>query len=237
LWGNDPKYVVGAQRNAELAAKVYPGWTCRFYCGSSVGEDARRRLRGLAHVEVVEMPEPGDWRGMFWRFQPAAEPQVEVMLSRDTDSRLGERERAAVDAWLASGAGFHVMRDHPDHLAPILGGLWGVRQGRLPEMSSLIDGFPKEDRWQTDQEFLAAVIAPLVRSDWLEHDPYFSRKPFPTRRRGREFVGQPFDADDRALVIGPRFYEERIRHGLAGWPRLAQILRSIRSRLARSRAG
>jgi hypothetical protein len=36
LWGAKAPYTVGAIRNAELALAVYPGWVCRFYCGTSV---------------------------------------------------------------------------------------------------------------------------------------------------------------------------------------------------------
>jgi hypothetical protein len=36
LWGTDLKYLVGAQKNADLAAKIYPEWVCRFYVAESV---------------------------------------------------------------------------------------------------------------------------------------------------------------------------------------------------------
>src|SRR5262245_16982622 len=122
LWGVERKYVVGAVRNAELAPVIYPGWRCRFYCAASVPAEILTTLDSMSHVELVRMPEPGDWRAMFWRFYPAAEPAVAVMLSRDTDSRLNRRERTAVEEWLASDRDFHVMRDHPHHNVPILGG-------------------------------------------------------------------------------------------------------------------
>ena len=32
LWGDNPKYTIGAMRKAELAATWYKGWKCRFYC-------------------------------------------------------------------------------------------------------------------------------------------------------------------------------------------------------------
>jgi hypothetical protein len=219
LWGDDPRYTTGALRNAELAAAIYPGWRCRFYCGTSVPAAILDRLRGFSHVEVEVMAEPGDWRGMFWRFYPASEPEVAVMLSRDCDSRLTARERAAVDAWLASDRDFHVMRDHPAHYTSILGGMWGVRNGRLRDMRALIDTYPKGDFWQVDQEFLETVIAPRVRDHWLEHDEYFARRRFPTARIGRQFVGQPFDAFDRPLFERPS--------------RLAWALQRARGRLRR----
>jgi protein O-GlcNAc transferase len=211
LWGADPKYVRGAIRNAALAATVYPGWTCRFYCARSVPADAIAALAAFAHVTVVRREEQGDWRAMFWRFEAAAETGAEAILFRDTDSRLNSRERAAVDAWLASDAAAHVMRDHPDHNVPILGGMWGVRGGVLPDIATLIGGSEHGDYWQVDQEFLAAKVAPRRRPAWIGHDEYFGGRPFPTRRRWREFVGQPFDERDRPLITGPTRLEWRLR--------------------------
>ena len=49
-----------------------------------------------------------------------------------------------------------------------------------------------------------------VRDSWLEHDGYFVHNPFPTRRVGREFVGQPFDEHDRPLIEGPSWLRERL---------------------------
>ena len=53
--------------------------------------------------------------GMVWRFLPLLDPRVDVMVSRDLDSRLGSREVAAVTQWLEQDTSlpFHVMRDHP----------------------------------------------------------------------------------------------------------------------------
>ena len=50
-----------------------------------------------------------------WRFLPACDRTVSVMASRDLDSPLTRRERAAIDEWLSSNLSFHSMRDHPYH--------------------------------------------------------------------------------------------------------------------------
>ena len=34
LWGDQPKYTVGAIKNADLAKEIYPDWTCRFISDS-----------------------------------------------------------------------------------------------------------------------------------------------------------------------------------------------------------
>ena len=98
---------------------------------------------------VDSLPRYGDLSkifGMVWRFLPLLDPRVDVMVSRDLDSRLGSREVAAVTQWLEQDTSlpFHVMRDHPQvhyvsrvtchvsslhlqHYTEILGGMWGAR--------------------------------------------------------------------------------------------------------------
>ena len=50
---------------------------------------------------------------MMWRFLPSLDPGVEVVMSRDLDSRFTAREAAAVREWLSSDKTLHAMRDHP----------------------------------------------------------------------------------------------------------------------------
>ena len=193
LWGTDAKYSVGALINAELAQEIYPDWTCRFYIGQSVPFPVLYELNALDNVQIVEKPFLGDWRGMFWRFEPAAESNVEVMISRDTDSRLSYREKAAVDEWVASDKGFHIMRDHPWHKFPVLGGMWGVKRGVLPDIKELIGEFAQEDKYGTDYEFFSEIIMPRITNNIMAHDEFFNGQPFPAKREGLEFVGEVFD--------------------------------------------
>ena len=126
LWGDKPKYTAGALRNAELAEVLFPAWTCRYYVARSVPKQVVSELRSRPNTEITHVDCVGDWTGMFWRFRPCSDPSVEVMLSRDADSRLSMREREAVDQWLRGKYGFHILRDHPQHGTPILGGMWGA---------------------------------------------------------------------------------------------------------------
>ena len=50
-----------------------------------------------------------------------------MYVSRDLDSRLNSRERAAVEEWLQSDKDFHFMRDHPQHGTEVLGSAWGTK--------------------------------------------------------------------------------------------------------------
>tara|TARA_R110000851_G_scaffold47014_7_gene114358 strand:- start:260 stop:907 length:648 start_codon:yes stop_codon:yes gene_type:complete len=199
LWGDNPTYTVGAIKNADLALEIYPGWICRYYVGKSVPNDIVCSLIEKKNTEVFIMNEEGNWTGMFWRFYPASEPDVEVMLSRDADSRLDIRERAAVDDWLASDKDFHIMRDHPHHATQILGGMWGVRNGLLLGMRQAILDYAKGDFWQVDQNFLKEIVYPYIMNNACTHDEYFEKNPFPTVRTPKRFVGQAFDANDDLL--------------------------------------
>lgn len=199
LWGQDPKYTIGAIRNAELAPEIYPGWTCRFYTGEDVTDEIKSKLLDLKS-EVIEMG-GADWNGMFWRFFAAE--NADIMISRDTDSRLGEREKAAVDEWLASDKDFHIMRDHPYHKTEILGGMWGCRNGILKGIRAMISDYDTREfnnKYQVDQNFLREEIYPLVLHKAMVHDEYFNdptRKPFPVSRiNNKDFVGQVYDEFD-----------------------------------------
>ena len=121
---------------------------------------------------------------MNWRFFPTLDPQVDILLSRDLDSRISQREVDAVTEWLESEKPVHVMRDHPGHDTPMLGGMWGTRLDqagnslRLKWAKSwiqiLLDQQTFAGRTQRgyDQDILARYIWPWVRPISLQHDSF-----------------------------------------------------------------
>ena len=199
LWGDDPKYCVGAVKNSDLALIHYPGWICRFHIGTSTPAKYIKELQERENVEVVLREESGDWTGMFWRFLDASDTSVDVMISRDTDSRLNHREANAVKEWISSNRKFHIMRDHPLHRTEILGGMWGVRDRYLGDMKHLINHYVKGNFWQVDQNFLKEIIYPIINNNCFIHDEFFDKKAFPTDRKRGFFVGQAFDENDDKL--------------------------------------
>jgi protein O-GlcNAc transferase len=199
LWGDNPVYTQGAIRNAELAKEIYSDWVCRYYIGKSTPNNIIESLRNFDNTEVIEMDNEGDWTGMFWRFYPAGEDDVDVVIVRDCDSRLNNREKEAVNEWLNSDKGFHIMRDHPWHTTAILGGMWGSKKGVTPNIKQQIENYVKGNFWQVDQNFLRDVIYPTVKNNSLVHDEFFDKKPFPTKREPKRFVGQAFNDKDELL--------------------------------------
>jgi hypothetical protein len=95
---------------------------CHIYC-------ANREILDLCSVHDLHSPVSGQPLlpkfGMMWRFTPMADPTVSEWHCRDLDSRVSEREWAAVKDWKESNKTFHVMRDHTHHATTMLGGMFG----------------------------------------------------------------------------------------------------------------
>jgi hypothetical protein len=196
LWGNNPKYTIGAIKNAELAQKIYPNWICRFYLDNTVPNEIISQLQSLSNTEVINKNISGNWTSMFWRFESSYDKNAKIVVFRDTDSRLSNREKIAVDEWINSDKTFHIMRDHPYHKFPILGGMWGYKNNNKYPMQILLESFNKTNTYGTDYRFFAEELYPLIGNDKLVHDEFFDKKPFPCLRQGTEFVGDVFDENN-----------------------------------------
>jgi hypothetical protein len=95
LWGDHPMYWVGALKNIELTKKYFPGWICRFYIDDKSKKELIETIKG-DDVEIVLVNSKDSYHGMFWRFWAAEDPEVDIFLSRDCDSRFSEREFFAI---------------------------------------------------------------------------------------------------------------------------------------------
>jgi hypothetical protein len=218
LWGSEPIYWVGAMRNIELASQFFPGWVCRFYVGADTPVENSRRLAS-AGAEIIPLHGQEPFAGMFWRFLAASDPNVDILLSRDCDSRIGSREAAAVAEWLSSDKDFHIMRDHPNHNVPILGGMWGCRNHLISDMDQIICRWMSFGYKGCDQDFLRAAVYPRVMENSIEHSEFGhsfggKTKQFPTARRDYEFVGEVFDESDVRNKDGWRALRDYIDRNL-----------------------
>lgn len=194
VYGNDPKYTIGVIENALAMPDYYPEWIMRVYY-RDVHESVVNILEGFG-VELIALdtlpPIIGLARcvGMLYRMLINDDATVNRYIVRDADSRFTERERAAVDEWVVSGKPFHIMRDHPCHTYPIMGGMWGGTTG-LFDMRSLVDVYQHVDQYLNDQAFLAQCVYPLIRDHAMIHDSNSPATPFPTERQhADDYVGR-----------------------------------------------
>ena len=203
LWGEHPMYWVGALRNIEQVKEYFPHWICRFYIDKECNQDLIDTIKG-DNVEVILVDSKDSFHGMFWRFWASEDENVDIFLSRDCDSRFSNREVVAIKEWLESDKDFHIMRDHPYHTVPILGGMWGCRNGIMRKIGliKMIESWNQFQRKGIDQDFLGRCVYPLVIDNSIEHSEFGLKfggniRQFPTIRSNYEFVGDVFDEHEQ----------------------------------------
>lgn len=202
LYGFDKKYTMGAIANAKEIQSSYPNWVARFYIGKSVPDDVVSKLKKL-NAEVIYEVGCEDPSAMFWRFQVFSDPEVSHAIIRDCDSRILKREVMAVNEWLCTGLGFHIMRDHPFHNVPMLGGMWGAQSSYLRDIKDLINSINIIPEYNQDQLFLKKHIYPKTKNNVCVHDSFFFRecnaKQFTIARFDSEYVGEVINANESIL--------------------------------------
>ena len=195
VWGSKPQYCIGAIKNAQLAKKLMPDWKCRMFVDDSVPVEYQKQLYDMDNVEVAEVDSQGVF-GAFWRFYSMFESDDNITISRDSDSRISEREVSCVNEWIESGKKFSIIRDHERHYDwPILAGMWGMR-GRLDDSyMDRMDQYSNQPFYTSDQIFLAKEIWPIAQNDSMIH----GYKEVEWMRDSRDidnFIGQGYNEND-----------------------------------------
>lgn len=205
IWGNNPTYNIGAIKNAELAKIHYPDFECWFYIHTdSVPQSTIDSLKQFDNTKIIF--KSGDLnlcKPMCWRFEAIDHPEVEIMMSRDTDTRILLREKLAVDEWLNSGKLFHIMRDHPHHKTHILGGMFGTKKiPQIPSWINIIKNLIQIGYRDYDMHILACYIYPHIINNCLVHTSFqiypnenSMRFPIPYDNN-HKFVGEYVYADE-----------------------------------------
>ena len=204
LWGDNPTYNIGAIRNAEQAKIIFPEFECWFYIHlDSVPKETIDKLLLLDNVNIIY--KSGDLiKPRMWRFEAIDDPEVEIMMSRDTDTRIYQREKLAVDEWLQSSKLCHIMRDHPHHSFCILAGMFGVRKiPEIPSWLNIMNSFsPNCDRMY-DQDFLRDYIYPLIKDNSIIHATFHQYE-----EHSKSF---PIEYDAEFHFVGEYVYHDESR--------------------------
>jgi hypothetical protein len=202
IWGDNPKYLQGAIRNAELAEEIFPDWKCVFYYDATVPKETIDKLSLFKNTSVKEVTD--DSFGAFWRFEMMFN-NPGVILSRDTDSRLSLREKELIDNWLESEYNYMIIRDHDAHYEfPILAGMWGKKNVLMD--SSLKDAmqeYVSVKQYLVDQFYLRDKVWPNIMHDtaiygvkevdWMRETYDFENK---------NFIGQTYTENDEPVYDG-----------------------------------
>ena len=208
LWGNNMNYCIGAIKNADLAKQFYPNFDCWFYIHQpTVPIETINELKTKKNVKIIlNSYDLYTSKPMMWRFFPILDPEVELTMSRDTDSRILLREKLAVEEWIKSDSIFHIMRDHPHHQFKIPGGMFGIKKSHLSLYFNGMEKFKQYGVRNYDQDFLALEIYPKIIQSCMIHANFFKIennlcKPFPIPYdKDYKFVGEYVYHDDSRSI-------------------------------------
>ena len=192
LYGTKATYIIGMKDNIKLAKEHFPKWVVRIYYNSTVPDKYIHEYKELG-AECVLCENKGinkmNWEGMFWRWLPLDDKNVNFWVSRDADSRLSKREAGLVEEWMNSGKTLHSIRDHRCHMHCIMGGLFGINNILFHEkytfqkVTDIIDElykYYKERPYNVDQIFLNDTLWRVLQDDVIAHISNEGRRVFPT---------------------------------------------------------
>jgi len=128
-----------------------------------------------ACIEAYCLDIVGAFPGSLYRIQPILKNEGLGCFLRDADSFLTESELDSMKRFIDSDNDFHIVRDHPNHLAPIMAGLFGLKNnGYLKVKNALIKSagrfrMQSDDWWsknksaaRRDERILADYVYPEI---------------------------------------------------------------------------
>ena len=213
VWGKSDLYNLGLLENALQMPIVFPGWIMHVVYTQTVNKKVMDEISKFPWVEMEMYDEPDHSKNSMLRFLPGMHPQNDVVIFRDSDSRLLKRDYMAVMDWLNNtDKKVHLMRDYPANKSRIMAGLWGVREGIIakPEIIQKFYEYyknPEFKKWTVDQVYLYKYIYPLIINTSCIHASFnqFEKwaKPFPEGCPSRKFgfCGQTFHFAPKACKI------------------------------------
>lgn len=227
LWGSNKVYTYGIIENALQVGRLLPEWTLRVHYNDSVPDNIVNWLKNAPNVHLIHH-EGADCKAsnMFWRFEDLFLHDTTVLI-RDADSRITVREARLIREWLASDKDFHIIRDHPGHKVPILGGTMGCRNNCLKYIGTpsglrdvnappiqfndgltLMRNFYKNvplprDMYNLDQIFLYTYVYQVVVYRSMIHCSHNAYEPFAKRIEPVDtgFVGEVVEKCPEAATI------------------------------------
>lgn len=205
VFGNHPRYVQGAIKQTALAEKYFPGWQVRIYT------DNPDNFISICDRATIIAVTDGSY-GVFWRFAPLFESPDNIVVIRDSDSRITVREHLAVNEWVQSNCDFHIIKDHEAHYH------WAVNAGMFACKGQLTSNMYDSmmsyrhgaHSYTIDQIWLQNYVWPekqrttmihsIIEPGWFCDSRHQLCNPF-------SFVGNGYDEHDMPL------YPQKLTHG------------------------
>ena len=174
IHGAHDKYCLGLIKNLEQIAIFYPDFETHIAVGNDVPDHYIQKYRAFKNTKLTIHSDITGGRLMSYRFFPIDNPDVDIMMSRDADSRLTERDRWCIDQFLQSDYTIFTIRDHYYHCTQLMGGQWGMRRIHGFSMQSAYDIFKRScahiDGMQNDQDFIREYIYNIYNTQCVAYN-------------------------------------------------------------------
>jgi hypothetical protein len=199
LFGYEPKYYVGAEKNIEINKTLLPDWnTIIYYHPQMFLDEYLDKLSNIGakmvDVSDVKLGEKTSVQfPFFWRFLSFLDDGLTI--SRDLDSRLSEREVVYIKKWEESNKDYFIIRDHPWH-SPVPSGLFGIKN-KIEEFETHFINFINTSGlgWGTDQEILHEYIQ-KIDNDKILYFGFDKKDTYIPRDDENFFIGIQLDEFD-----------------------------------------
>jgi hypothetical protein len=111
IWGNNKTYCIGLVRNVILAKYLFKEWKVWVYYNQTVPKCIIEWLSKQDNVKLIKIEDrnttngyrQNGQQGSIWRYYPLEDEDVDVVVCRDTDSRLSYYEVVQIKRWLDEG--------------------------------------------------------------------------------------------------------------------------------------
>lgn len=201
IYGSNKKYLTGLIKNLEIINEKLPDFETWIYCGKSLDHHFIETLMRYNNVNIIRTDVDGHLLKCY-RYFSIDHEDVSLMICRDANSRIIERDLWTIDQFIRSNKLAHIVRDHYWHKRRIPSGICGFR--KMPcKIKDLHDNWIKIERYTIDEDFLERVVYPLINHDVLIHsnivgfiDENVSRIVFPLRD-STMFIGNVLDENDK----------------------------------------
>ena len=188
IWGDIRLYCIGAIKNALIAQKIFPEWICRYYYDSTVPNIIIDYLKKLDNVELIFIKQNSGGKiykevgqyGMFWRFYPFNDNDVDIFMIRDIDSRLSKYEYIKINDFINSDYILHVFINNNENKF-LRGGSSTfknylnnkntriINNNKL-DIYNLIGNIDKKNvNFYDDENFLNNIIYPLYKNYYINN--------------------------------------------------------------------
>ncbi len=215
LFGNQKIYRFSLLKNIELAKELLPDWKLRIHICSSIDKQFVEKCK-KSNTEVIVKFRNFEHEQWLWRFLPMEENH-EVVIVRDVDTRIFNRDINLINDWLKTDFKFHIVRENVGSHWPIMAGLWGGKKPSLKisdKFEKWAKGRVKNMNYINDQTFLAKYVYPQIRKNLVVYSKHVLMD---CEKNIREIPGkQEFYKGKRVMmgmpVIDDFFEEDKNNH-------------------------